>query len=117
MKDGISDLKEDQRKISSDEGKANVLNQLFSSVYTEEDMNSIPAIEERPVGSKLTSFEIQEEVPKRLIAVNQNQSSGPDGFHPRLLEELATVLTGLLTTFFRKFRTKGPCRLTGKKLK
>ena len=67
--DGISDLKIDQRKISSDEGKANVLNQFFSSVFTEEDLNSIPATEERPVGSKLTSFEIQEEdVLKRLVA-------------------------------------------------
>jgi hypothetical protein len=56
IKDGISDLKVDQRKISSDEGKANVLNQFFSSVFTEQDLNSIPAIEECPVGSKLTSF-------------------------------------------------------------
>jgi hypothetical protein len=34
--DGTSDLKVDQRKISSDEGKANVLNQFFSSVFTAE---------------------------------------------------------------------------------
>jgi hypothetical protein len=74
MKDGISDLEVNQRKISSDEGKANVLNHFFSSVFTE-DLNSIPAIEERPVGSKLTSFEIQEEkVLKRLIAVKPNKS-------------------------------------------
>ena len=83
---GISDLKVDQRKISSDEGKANVLNQFFISVFTDEDLNSIPAIEERPVGSKLTSFEIQaEEVLKRLIALNPNKSCGSDGFNPILL--------------------------------
>jgi hypothetical protein len=76
MKDGISDLKVDQRKISSDEGKANVLNLFFSSEFAEEDLNSILAIEERPVGSKLTTFEIQEEVLKRLITVNPNKSCG-----------------------------------------
>jgi hypothetical protein len=60
-------------------------------------LNSIPAIEERPVGSALTSFEIQEEeVLNRLIAVNPNKSCGP------------------LTSFFRKLRTKGSCRQTGK---
>jgi hypothetical protein len=59
-KDSISDLKVDQRKISSDEGKANVLNQFFSSVFIDEDLNSIPDIEERPVGWKLTGFEKHE---------------------------------------------------------
>jgi hypothetical protein len=55
--DGISDLKVDQRKFSSDEGKANFLKEFFSSVFTDEDLNSIPDIEERPVSSKLTGFE------------------------------------------------------------
>jgi hypothetical protein len=87
------------------------------SVFTEENINSIPAIEEHPVGSKLTSFDLQEEVLKRLIAVNPNKSCGPDGFHPRLLKELATVLAGPLTSFFRKTLNEGSCRRTGKKLK
>ena len=99
-KNVIFDLKVDQQKIYSDEGKANILNQFFSSVFTEEDLNSIPAIEERPVGSKLTSFEIQEEVLKRVIALNPNKSCGPDGFHPRLLKDLATILASPLTAFF-----------------
>jgi hypothetical protein len=107
-RDGIADLNVNQRKISSDEGKANVLNQFFSSVFTDEDLNSIPAIEERPVDSKLTSFEIhEEEVLKRLVSLNPNKSSGSDGFHPRLLNELATVLAGPLTVFFRKTLIEG----------
>jgi hypothetical protein len=79
---------------------------LISSVQTEEDLNSIPASEERPVGSKLTSFEIQE-VLKRLIAVNPKKSFGPGGFHSRLLRELATVLAGPLTSFFRETLNEG----------
>jgi hypothetical protein len=54
-----------------------------------------PDIEERPVASKLTGFEIHEdEVLKRLVALNPNKSCGPDGFHPRLLKEFAAVLAG-----------------------
>jgi hypothetical protein len=68
-------LKVDQRKISSDEGKANVLNQFFRSVFTDEDLNSIPDIEERPTGSKLTGFEVhEEEILKHLEALNPNKS-------------------------------------------
>jgi hypothetical protein len=93
-------LNVNQGKIYSDEGRANVLSQFFSSVFTDENLNSIPAIEERPVGSKF-SFEIhEEEVLKRLVSLNPNKSSGSDGFHPRLLNELATVLAGPSTVFF-----------------
>ena len=99
-KDCTSDLKVDQRKFFSDEGKAKVLNQFFSSVFTDEDLNIMPDIEERPVDSKLTSFEIhEEEVLKRQLALNPNKACGPDGFHPRLLKELATVLAGPMTVF------------------
>jgi hypothetical protein len=45
-KDGTSDSKVDYRKISSDEGKANVLKKFFSSVFTDEDLNRFPDIEE-----------------------------------------------------------------------
>jgi hypothetical protein len=99
-------LKVDQRKISSDEGKANVLNQVFSSVSTDEDLNSIPDIEERPFGSKLLGFKIHEEVLKRLEALNYN-SCGPDGFHPRLFKEFVAVLAGPLTVFFQKSLNEG----------
>jgi hypothetical protein len=65
-------------------------------VFTDDDLKSISDIEERPVGSKLTYFEIhEEEVLKRLIALNPNKSCGPDGFHPVLLNELATLKKNL----------------------
>jgi hypothetical protein len=68
-----------------------------------EDLNCIPDIEERPVESKLIGYEIYEEkVLKRLVDLNPNKSCGPDSFHPRLLKELAAVLAGPLTLFFKK---------------
>jgi hypothetical protein len=106
--DGISDLNVDQGKISSDESKANVLNQFFSSVFTDEELNSIPVIEERTFGYKLTGFKIhEEEVLNRLVALNPNNSCGLDGFHPRFLKEFAAVLAGSLAVFFQKTLNEG----------
>jgi hypothetical protein len=39
----------------------------------------------------------------RVMAISQ----GPDGFHPRLLKELATVLAATLKSFFRKTLNEG----------
>jgi hypothetical protein len=47
------------------------LNQFFSSVFTDEDLNRIPAIEECRVGWKETDFEKknEEEILNRLVAL------------------------------------------------
>jgi hypothetical protein len=75
-KDGISGLKVDQQKITSDESKANVLNQFFTSVFTDEDLNSIPNTEDHPTGSKLAGFEIhEEEVLKRWTRLLDERES------------------------------------------
>jgi hypothetical protein len=49
----------------------------------------------------------EEEVLKRFIALNSNKSRGTDGFHPRLFQEIATVLAGSLTALFQKTLHEG----------
>lgn len=87
-RDGIADLKDGQKKVSSDAGKANLLNKFFSSVFTEEDLSNIPTCECASTDSKLCEIDITPaKVCKRLAALNPSKSSGPDGFHPRILKE------------------------------
>ena len=54
----------------------------FSSVFTDEDLKSIPSSEKRDIGSKLSErFISRDDVSKRLAALNPDKSLSPDGFH------------------------------------
>ena len=46
VREGIGDLKENEETISSNEGKADCLNKFFCSVFTEENLESIPSFVE-----------------------------------------------------------------------
>lgn len=59
-------------------------------MFTEEDLSDVPNCERRALNSELSNIEISaDNVCKRLSALNPNKSSGPDGFHPRILKEFA----------------------------
>ena len=75
--------------ISSDEGMANILNEYFTSVYTEEDTSEIPIV---PIvyrgNNPLRKIEITvDKVKMKLKKLNSNKSAGPDGFYPRVIKE------------------------------
>lgn len=70
-------------------------------------MNS-PNVENKNFESFLERIEITEEmVRKKLKALNQNKSPGPDGIHPRILKELSQELILPLTLMFQKSITAG----------
>ena len=107
-KEGVADLSDGANKVSSDEGKANLLNKFFSSVFTDEDLTNIPSSEERDIGFKLSEIFIsKDDVSKLLAALHPNKSPGPDGIHPRILKELAQGLVQPLAGIFRKSLHKG----------
>ena len=75
--------------ISNDEGMANILNEYFASVYTEEDTSEIPIV---PIvyrgNNPLRKMEITvDKVKMKLKKLSSNKSAGPDGFHPRVIKE------------------------------
>ena len=75
--------------ISTDEGMANIFNEYFASVYTEEDTSEIPII---PIvyrgNNPLRKIEITvNKVKMKLKKLNSNKSAGPDGFYPRVIKE------------------------------
>ena len=75
--------------ISSDEGMANILNECFTSGFTEEDTSEIPIV---PIvyrgNNPLRKIEITvDKVKMKLKKLNSNKSAGPDGFYPRVIKE------------------------------
>ena len=76
--------------IEDKNGKANILNEYFSSVFTKEENATIPQILPS-IESKITfNFrEISTEViKKKLDKLKPSKSPGPDHCHPRIFKEL-----------------------------
>ena len=98
-------LKPDGSKTSSDSEKAEILNNFFSSVFTHDDEHeNAPQLETAAEDiTPLCSIETtEEEVYKLLSSLDISKSAGPDGIHPRFLQELKDSLTTPITIIFNK---------------
>ena len=108
---GISALKmEDGTYTTSDKEKAEVLDDLFSSVFTNENMENLPKTTpgEGSNGVFLSEIIITEEAVKRkLKALDPCKTPGADNIHPRLLRELSEELAKPLTLIFNKSLEEG----------
>ena len=90
-------------RTRNDMEKAELLNQYFKKVFTNEDLTNVPNVERKIVDVLLEECEIsQEMVEKKLKALNQNKSPGPDNLHPRILKELSTELALPISIIFQK---------------
>ena len=95
--------KEDGSKASSASEKAEVLNNFFSSVFTDEDMESLPDDDVPFLGDFLNSFVITEEaVYKKLMDLKPGKSPGLDGWHPVFLKCLSKEIALPLSILFQK---------------
>ena len=105
----ISDLKKGNGELTvNDEEKAEVLNSFFSSVFTKEDLVNIPDAALHDLEEVLEDISISEvDVLKRLQKLNISKSAGPDGLHPRIIKELATVISGPLSNIFQTSLQEG----------
>ena len=91
----------------NDNDKAEELNNYFKSVFTNEDLASIPAFENQS-DILLEDIEINEAIVfKQLENLKVNKSPGPDCLHPRLLKELSSELKGPLTILFKRSLGEG----------
>lgn len=91
--DSIPNLKKDDSSFAeTDKDKAELLNSFFSSVFTKDD-NLHPNLPTRNYNSILSDMECTpEEVQTELNKLNTNKTPGPDGLHPRILNELSSVI-------------------------
>ena len=77
-------------QISKDQETSEVLNNYFSSVFTEEDIVSMPNAKKIFKGNldleRLNKVEIDENLVRyKLVELNVNKSPGPDEVHPKFL--------------------------------
>ena len=108
-RDNISSLKrEDGSVASSPADKAEVLNSFFASVFTLEDLHTIPAPPAYDINEILTTINITPDVVKeKLDGLNPNKSPGHDKWHPHFLRELSEAISKPLSILFRKSLKEG----------
>ena len=100
-------MESDGTLTKNDLEKAEVLNDFFSSVFTTENLSNIPVFNSKSdvlIDKINVSVKDMEDA---LRTLNVNKSSGPDGLHPRVLKELATVLSYPLKLLFDKTIAQG----------
>ncbi|KAK3085705.1 hypothetical protein FSP39_007566 [Pinctada imbricata] len=114
VRSGVGDLKDKEGVMHSDDkAKAEILNSFFCRVFTNEDLERIPSLERKHYGPTLSHIDINEEtVVKCIQKLKPGKSAGPDGFHPRVLKEIANEIALPLSIIFRKSIESGrlPCQ-------
>jgi hypothetical protein len=101
-KTGVSELHHKSESgtfiANSDGDKAEILAKIFSSVFTDEDVNNLPKMEKRNSDIATNEPFSQEEIKKLLLGLNTTKSPGPD----KALYELANVIDKPLFIIFKK---------------
>ena len=109
-KNGISCLEnEEGNLIVSDIEKAEILNDFFSSVFTEESFENFP--EESPSKKPhcvINNIEInQAKVEKLINKLQESKAAGPDGLHAKILKECSDSTSVALNIIFNKSLSEG----------
>ena len=109
VREGLSDLIDTEgNAVTSEKGKAEVLNGFFCSVFTQERTDEIPACERRGTNSFLDKVEFSKEtVLKKLKNINPSKSGGPDEINACVLKELAEELSEPLAILFDRSMSEG----------
>jgi len=94
--------------VTDDSTKASLFNKYFVSVFTKEDLSSLPNIPVFDSGFTLDKISVTpSEVFSELSTLNVRKACGPDGICPRLLKEGAEQLAAPLAALFNKSLAEG----------
>ena len=104
VRDKVGPLENNSENIISDGFQmAEVLNEYFSSVFTTEDINSLPVPLTKFEGNKSEHlgqlFVTPEMIAKKIKKMKDNKSPGVDGIPPKLLRKLLIKLVHHLQTY------------------
>ena len=102
---GMPDLEiptENGKKFTkNDQEKADTLQDYFSSVFTQESLTNLPPFGERDFKEELINMDITESMVKdKFKKLKVNKSPGPDKIHPRVLHEIADIISTPVTYIF-----------------
>ena len=98
---GIPSLRGNGELVSENVKKANILNQQFESVFSQEsiDLPNIPG----PKFARMPDINIDTHGTEQLLTdLDPNKATGPDGVPARILKMGATEIAPALATIFRK---------------
>ena len=104
---GVSPLRDNGLLISDAKGKANILNNQYSSVFTDQDGSHLPPLGPSPYEPAPDITVTPEGVEKLLARQKPNKASGPDKISPLLLKNLAKQLAAPLASIFQASRHQG----------
>ena len=108
---GVQVLKNTDGSLSnSNELKANTLNSFFSSVFTREDISSVPKMEacSKSDGTAVADIIITPLAVQNILKeLNPNKAQGPDGIPPRVLKEISKEISKPLCHLFNKTIEEG----------
>ena len=109
-KSNIGDIKDQHGNIKTEDvDKAEILNDVFASVFTVEGNDEMPEFEQKVKDDEfINSVAIKaEKVLEQLKTLNSSKSCGPDECHPYFLKECADEIYLPLTDIFRKTLASG----------
>ena len=99
---GVAPLKTKDGHIkSNDTAKAELLNEQFKSVFTKEDMGSIPTVGDSPYPKMEDIVVSKNGVLKLLKGLNPHKATGPDEIPTNVLKEAAEELAPAITKLFQ----------------
>ena len=98
---------ESSRLTNNDSHKANLLNEYFASVFTNEPHGNIPILETRTEKEMEYNIISDDEIALLLKNMDGNKSPSPDGYHPCFIKELADFIIEPIGIIFRNSMESG----------
>ena len=104
---GVAPLSSNGVNHSNSVKKANILNNQFTSVFTKEDLSSIPELNTTEHPSVKSIVVNRKGVFRLLKDVNQHKATGPDAIPERLLKSLCDEVVDILCVIFQASLDQG----------
>ena len=87
--------------ITDSQGKSNIFNEYFTSIFTQEDLSSVPELNDSPFPEISPISVSVDGVANLLQNLNPHKATGPDGIPAYLLKECSNEIAPILTLIFQ----------------